>query len=1004
MSGDYTRFTYTPRKRYSGVFMQQGRVQLDADWNEAIEGIKRRWQVQAMDTFGHCAVPKATTPDAFKIIPIAGPPPNLSLGEGRMYIDGLLAEILEGELHQGNPLSYLNQPFYPLPPPLPASGEAIVYLDVWEREVTYIEDPEILEKALGGPDTTTRTQTVWQVKVEGADNATCGAALPALSGGRLSTRAIVPPPADDPCIISPSGGFRGLENRLYRVEIHTGGDLTSARFKWSRENASVVSTVQEITTNGGQSTLAVSRIGRDKILRFQINDWVEVTDDRRELMGQPGIMARIAAPPDEAKQTITLDRALPAGTFDAADESRHTRVRRWDQRLNVDGDGLVAVANTWLQLEDGVEIRFSLDPATATFHIGDYWVFAARTADGSVEELVAAAPRGIIHHYCQLATLTGLGEAPAAHDCRNLWPDCGCCCTVTVGDGSTSHGSYNDIATALATAVAKTGPEDPIHICILPGTYRLSAAVAIARDRVTITGCGRGTRILPSGMAFQITGEEVTLETLSIAGNVSPPLIDVHGNKSRIQGNWLQNQEGFALVSSGAEDLVIVENTVQDGQGIAVQGERVLIARNRFQGASVRLRVGCSEVKVLENDIAETTGWAGIQLGVRFQNDERRTLAEIDLIGNQIRRARANGIASAFFDPEGRSDVPILGLRIIGNEIVECVGETVVRGPGDPPFGGIVLGAAQHLVIRENRIEDNGITTDVAVCGIYVRRSRGFEASGNHVLDNGRPPDSTLIEGPQGGIVLRDAAVTVESLPGAVAGGPVLRRPDGFAAAMVLGNTVDAPRGLALHLIGMGPMLVQGNRLTSRAMVDSPPGTAPAGLEDFIGAVLIFNSGMPAYYYAPLATVGYASLSRNLKLAGVADDRWVVGGKVQFVNNQVTLDVVPRGERAPIVAAVLIGSMDDVNASGNQTECILPTDVLLYDLLVGGITAREIGNGLTETPNRCIFSMASFGVLNTGADNQGTHCIRVEGSLKVDRDNLVLLPNPTFCPERGRVG
>ena len=37
MSGDYTRFTFDPLKRYSGVLMQQGRVQLDSDWNEEID-------------------------------------------------------------------------------------------------------------------------------------------------------------------------------------------------------------------------------------------------------------------------------------------------------------------------------------------------------------------------------------------------------------------------------------------------------------------------------------------------------------------------------------------------------------------------------------------------------------------------------------------------------------------------------------------------------------------------------------------------------------------------------------------------------------------------------------------------------------------------------------------------------------------------------------------------------------------------------------------------------
>ena len=38
----------------------------------------------------------------------------------------------------------------------------------------------------------------------------------------------------------PVGGYRGLENRLYRVEIHEGGALGVARFKWSRDNGSTV--------------------------------------------------------------------------------------------------------------------------------------------------------------------------------------------------------------------------------------------------------------------------------------------------------------------------------------------------------------------------------------------------------------------------------------------------------------------------------------------------------------------------------------------------------------------------------------------------------------------------------------------------------------------------------------------------------------------------------------------------------------------------------------------
>ena len=67
MSGDYSRFTFKPRKRFSGVQMQQGRVQLDADWNEEVDLLKRRWEIQATDTFGYAAVPRKTTPQAFRI-------------------------------------------------------------------------------------------------------------------------------------------------------------------------------------------------------------------------------------------------------------------------------------------------------------------------------------------------------------------------------------------------------------------------------------------------------------------------------------------------------------------------------------------------------------------------------------------------------------------------------------------------------------------------------------------------------------------------------------------------------------------------------------------------------------------------------------------------------------------------------------------------------------------------------------------------------------------------
>ena len=63
----------------------------------------------------------------------------------------------------------------------------------------------------------------------------------------VSNPPYVPAPTDD-CTIPAAGGYRGTENRLYRVEIHQGGALGAATFKWARHNASVGTAVTAIDT------------------------------------------------------------------------------------------------------------------------------------------------------------------------------------------------------------------------------------------------------------------------------------------------------------------------------------------------------------------------------------------------------------------------------------------------------------------------------------------------------------------------------------------------------------------------------------------------------------------------------------------------------------------------------------------------------------------------------------------------------------------------------------
>lgn len=231
MKGDFTRQTFLPERHYSGVRMQQGRVQLDADWNEQADIGRYRDETEAADVIGRCGGPLHAA--AFAITFDPGQPGDFLLGPGRYYIDGMLCENEDA-------VAYTAQPDLPGLDPLDVTkvGFHIVYLDVWQRHLTALDDPRLRETALGGPDTATRTRTVWQVRTvfagTGAINCLSNPAAfvnaTAPSASLLRARAKKETISSDPCLVPSGAGFRGLENQLYRVEMHDPGnpyDLTA---------------------------------------------------------------------------------------------------------------------------------------------------------------------------------------------------------------------------------------------------------------------------------------------------------------------------------------------------------------------------------------------------------------------------------------------------------------------------------------------------------------------------------------------------------------------------------------------------------------------------------------------------------------------------------------------------------------------------------------------------------------------------------------------------------
>src|SRR5687768_18578910 len=108
MKADFTRRTFSRGKHYSGVRMQQGRVQLDADWNELVDIQAHLHRTQGGDVLGQSGAPKPHQNAHFQLgVPASGT--DLTIAPGRFYVDGLLCELEQAS-------SYLGQPDLPAPP------------------------------------------------------------------------------------------------------------------------------------------------------------------------------------------------------------------------------------------------------------------------------------------------------------------------------------------------------------------------------------------------------------------------------------------------------------------------------------------------------------------------------------------------------------------------------------------------------------------------------------------------------------------------------------------------------------------------------------------------------------------------------------------------------------------------------------------------------------------------------------------------------------------------
>jgi hypothetical protein len=442
MYADINRDNLDPKKlHFSRFLLHQGALLLASDINEQSAIFQYYLRQFIIDFVG----PRWRTKNSFEIGDIETKNKNFNISAGHFYVYGILC-VNEENCWYSPKDNAIVQPMFPTPEWGEIQEEDLdgskfaVYLECWERHVNSIQCPELIEAALGGIDTSSRLEIAWQVRIltedlakkyfnqavkektadevdddylsnlfsnieiDGGDCDAHQKILDLLDVASPKLRVWTKGSKDKStaCSITSESQYQGLENQLYRVEIHnpgTIGEKSIPSFKWSRENGSVVFKILNVARGSEASDLIVDieTWPRDRRYGLCIGDWVELCCDEVEF-GQIVLPLAKVSKMDPTLGRLTLTVLSPLG--DEIDEffiskntvGHHPFLRRWDQNNNyVNKEGTINItesasndpnAEGWIELEREIIVQFGKN---GNYRKGDYWLVPARVATGKVE-------------------------------------------------------------------------------------------------------------------------------------------------------------------------------------------------------------------------------------------------------------------------------------------------------------------------------------------------------------------------------------------------------------------------------------------------------------------------------------------------------------------------------------------------------------------------------------------------------------------------------------------
>ncbi len=619
---DISRSAFDPRKRYTSVRMQMGRVIVDDDWNEneriAGEDLRR----SRVDIIG-----PAGTPDAgFRVENVHQ---NLDgnidfdLLAGSFYLGGYRLELPDISTYLGQ-TDQLQGDLKTSP----AAGQVdMVYLTTYLQPVSAVEDSELFEVALGGPDTSTRQRIMQRVRLlQDVGKLTCDQAWPVvleqlskaglgslndenelISDASLQVTFSATGSPDDLCTPTAAGGYLGAENQAIRVQI-----VDTGHFVWGFNNAS---SLYRIQLGADRKTVTMLTEPKDQAhwpLTNQVVEilpWGAVLPNNEKIAEISGHLTKVEASYDPDTSQLSLVDAVPTAGFDdwktrsdadqLAEGGEYLYLRVWSRGADVASPAALAIGAGPVDLGmTGLKITFS----GSQFAAGDYWVIAARpeTPNRVVPWVLESGrgPNGIRRFVAPLALIhwpADLADPPQVDDCRPHFRPLTRqkrCCTYVVGDGVQTHGDFDSLEEALQQL-----PQAGGKICLLPGIHEANLVLQ-NRKNVTVEGCGKATKVIPGPERRQdpifsiLDSQEIALLNMD--------MIAIEGRAIEAAGSQPGALKGLKIVENR---ILAYTNAIHVAQGQDVLIERNLIRMLDKAGGDVAIFLLADDARIERNNL-----------------------------------------------------------------------------------------------------------------------------------------------------------------------------------------------------------------------------------------------------------------------------------------------------------------------------------------------------------------------------------------------------------------